>query len=272
MTSGGGPKLSVNVNKVATLRNSRGGEVPSLAAAVQVVLAAGARGITVHPRADQRHITPRDVRDLAALLAPRRADVEFNIEGDPRPDLLALVHEVRPHQCTLVPVKAGEITSQAGWPPGTPRQALAGVIADLRAAGVRVSLFVDPDVAAVAWAADLGAELAQTALQQKRHEAIELHLVLLGIGEGGDPPSLYQCLTAAVLRRHQRRGTVTDRRDHAPFQHETLDELTHLVTAREIEHGAVAARKKYRVVFAHVQLDQPLRVLEHLARARDSEG
>jgi len=151
-------RLSVNVNKVATLRNSRGGDVPSLVEAVQVVLAAGARGITVHPRADERHITPRDVRALAALLAPRRADVEFNIEGDPRPDLLALVHEVRPHQCTLVPVKAGEITSQAGWPPGTPRQALAGVIADLRTAGVRVSLFVDPDVAAVAWAADLGAD------------------------------------------------------------------------------------------------------------------
>jgi pyridoxine 5-phosphate synthase len=143
---------------VATLRNSRGGDVPSLVEAVQVVLAAGARGITVHPRADQRHITPRDVRDLAALLAPRRADVEFNVEGDPRPDLLDLVHAVRPHQCTLVPVKAGEITSQAGWPPDTPRPALAGVIADLRAAGVRVSLFVDPDEAAVAWAADLGAD------------------------------------------------------------------------------------------------------------------
>ncbi len=151
-------RLSVNVNKVATLRNSRGGHVPSLVEAVQVVLDAGARGVTVHPRADQRHITPGDVRDLAALLAPRRDTVEYNIEGDPRPDLLALVHEVRPHQCTLVPVKAGEITSEAGWPAGTPRAALAGVIAELQRAGVRVSLFVDPDVAAVAWAADLGAD------------------------------------------------------------------------------------------------------------------
>ncbi|MGD9903789.1 MAG: pyridoxine 5'-phosphate synthase [Vicinamibacterales bacterium] len=151
-------RLSVNVNKVATLRNSRGGDVPSLLEAVQVVLDAGARGITVHPRADQRHITPRDVRDVTSLLAPRRADVEFNIEGDPRPDLLALVHEVRPHQCTLVPVKAGEITSQAGWPADTPRQALGTVVSDLRAAGIRVSLFVDPDIQAVAWAADLGAD------------------------------------------------------------------------------------------------------------------
>ena len=151
-------RLSVNVNKVATLRNSRGGEIPSVIDAVSVVLDAGARGITVHPRADQRHITPRDVRDLAAFLTPRRESVEFNIEGDPRPDLLALVHEVRPHQCTLVPVKAGEITSQAGWPPETPRAGLAGAIDDLQRAGVRVSLFVDPDVRAVAWARELGAD------------------------------------------------------------------------------------------------------------------
>ena len=151
-------RLSVNVNKVATLRNSRGGHVPSLVDAVGVVLDAGARGITVHPRADERHVTARDVRDLASLLAPLRGTVEFNIEGDPRPDLLALVHEVRPHQCTLVPVKAGEITSQAGWAPDTPRPALAAAIGELQAAGVRVSLFVDPDPAAVSWARDLGAD------------------------------------------------------------------------------------------------------------------
>ena len=151
-------RLSVNVNKVATLRNSRGGEVPSLTEAVGVVLGAGARGITVHPRADQRHITPRDVRDLATLLAPRRHSVEFSIEGDPRDELVALVHEVRPHQCTLVPVKAGELTSQAGWPPDTPRAALADVMAGLQGAGVRVSLFVDPDLDAVSWARDLGAD------------------------------------------------------------------------------------------------------------------
>lgn len=150
-------RLSVNVNKVATLRNSRGGHEPSVLAAVGVVLDAGARGITVHPRADERHITARDVREIAALLAPQRGTVEYNIEGDPRPDLLALVHEVLPHQCTLVPVRPGEITSQAGWPADTPRTELAAVIADLRAAGVRVSLFVDPERDAIALARDLGA-------------------------------------------------------------------------------------------------------------------
>ncbi|HUU34992.1 MAG TPA: pyridoxine 5'-phosphate synthase [Vicinamibacterales bacterium] len=150
-------RLSVNVNKVATLRNSRGGHEPSVLDAVRVVLDAGARGVTVHPRADERHITPRDVREIAALLAPKRDMFEYNIEGDPRPDLLTLVHEIAPHQCTLVPVRPGEITSQAGWSADTPRAELAGVIADLRAAGVRVSLFVDPDRDAIALARDLGA-------------------------------------------------------------------------------------------------------------------
>jgi pyridoxine 5-phosphate synthase len=153
-----GPRLSVNVNKVATLRNSRGGALPSVTDAVRVCVAAGAAGITVHPRADERHITRWDVPALAAQLAPLRDRVEFNIEGDPRPDLLQMVREVRPHQCTLVPVIPGEITSQAGWPPDTPAAALRGVIDDLQQRGVRVSLFIDPDQAAVKWAASMGAQ------------------------------------------------------------------------------------------------------------------
>src|SRR5579862_3974952 len=115
-------RLSVNINKVATLRNSRGGALPSVVDAARVCVDAGAPGITVHPRADQRHITPMDVTALAAFLAPRRKEIEFNIEGDPRPDLMQTVMDVRPHQCTLVPVRAGEITSQAGWPPDTPAE------------------------------------------------------------------------------------------------------------------------------------------------------
>jgi pyridoxine 5-phosphate synthase len=150
-------RLSVNVNKVATLRNARGGSVPSVVDAVRVAVDAGAPGITVHPRADERHITPRDVRAIAAYLAPLRAAVEFNIEGDPRPDLLALVHEALPHQCTLVPVKPGEITSQAGWPSDTTADELKGVVGELQARGVRVSLFVEADRAAVEWAASMGA-------------------------------------------------------------------------------------------------------------------
>jgi pyridoxine 5-phosphate synthase len=150
-------KLSVNVNKVATVRNSRGGSIPSVLEAAAVCVAAGAPGITVHPRADARHITAADVRELAVFIAECRGLAEYNIEGDPRPDLLALVHEVKPTQCTLVPVRPGEITSQAGWAADTPRDVLGGAIAGLRAAGIRVSLFVDPDAAAIRWAAEAGA-------------------------------------------------------------------------------------------------------------------
>src|SRR2546421_10057630 len=148
--------LSVNVNKVATLRNSRGGREPDVCEAVEVCLAAGAPGITVHPRADRRHITPDDVRAIARLLHERAPSVEYNIEGDPRPELLDLVDEVRPAQCTLVPVVPGEITSQAGWRPGSATERMPDVVRRLRALGVRVSLFVDPSPDPIRWAASVG--------------------------------------------------------------------------------------------------------------------
>jgi pyridoxine 5-phosphate synthase len=151
-------KLSVNVNKVATVRNSRGGHAPSVIEAVRVCVDAGAPGITVHPRADARHITRQDVLEIAEELAPLRGKVEFNIEGDPRRELVELVVRVRPDQCTLVPVMPGEITSQAGWPDNTPRERLEGIIRQLKDAGVRVSLFVDPEPSAVQWAASLGGD------------------------------------------------------------------------------------------------------------------
>lgn len=151
-------RLSVNVNKVATLRNSRGGEVPSVVEAVDACLAAGATGITVHPRADQRHIRPADVRDIAERVATLRGRVEYNIEGDPRPEFLAMVHDVRPDQCTLVPVVPGELTSQGGWGPDVDDDKLGESIARLKADGIRVSVFVDPEEAPIRWAARLGAD------------------------------------------------------------------------------------------------------------------
>jgi pyridoxine 5-phosphate synthase len=151
-------RLSVNVNKVATLRNSRGGRVPDVIEAVQVCLDAGAPGITVHPRADRRHITPEDVRAIARELQTRAAGVEFNIEGDPRPELLDLVDEVGPDQCTLVPVVPGEVTSQAGWQRGASSERIPDVVGRLHDRGVRVSVFVDPDPDAINWAADVRAD------------------------------------------------------------------------------------------------------------------
>lgn len=151
-------RLSVNVNKVATLRNARGGTEPRLLDAVAACLAAGAGGITVHPRADRRHITSEDAREIARVLEGRRPAVEYNIEGDPRPDLLALVLELRPDQCTLVPVVPGEITSQAGWSAGPETEGLAAVIRTLKSCGTRVSLFVEPRTDAVHLASATGAD------------------------------------------------------------------------------------------------------------------
>jgi pyridoxine 5-phosphate synthase len=151
-------RLSVNVNKVATLRNSRGGQQPGVLDAVTVCLKAGVKGITVHPRADRRHITPDDVRDIARLLEEQWPDVEYNIEGDPRPDLVELVREVRPDQCTLVPVTPGEITSHAGWVAGAETDQLESAMVELKSAGIRISLFVDARPDAVRFAASLGAD------------------------------------------------------------------------------------------------------------------
>jgi len=151
-------RLSVNVNKVATLRNARGGAVPSVLEAVEVCIAAGAPGITVHPRADRRHITPEDVRAIARMLRGQPEKIELNVEGDPRPELLDLVQEVEADQCTLVPVVPGEVTSQAGWQIGPATEALPAIIGGLRQRGVRVSLFVDASPEPIRWAASAGAD------------------------------------------------------------------------------------------------------------------
>src|SRR5688572_17460090 len=150
-------KLSVNVNKVATLRNSRGGSDPDVLEAVAACVAAGAPGITVHPRADARHIRASDVHGIAELLK-RSPEIEYNIEGDPRPDLLELVLKVRPTQCTLVPVRPGEVTNQAGWPADTAVGELASIVGGIKRIGVRVSLFIDPVPDAVKWAAAVGGD------------------------------------------------------------------------------------------------------------------
>ena len=154
--------LSVNVNKVAVLRNSRGGHEPSVPAAGRAVLAAGAGGLTVHPRPDQRHIRPDDVRELARLA---RGRAEFNIEGNPfapprgdYPGLVALVQETRPQQVTLVPDGDGQLTSDHGFDLARDRAALAPLVAELKATGARVSLFVDAGVADLGIAAALGAD------------------------------------------------------------------------------------------------------------------
>lgn len=156
-------KLSVNLNKIALIRNSREGDYPSVPKHAEVCLAAGADGITVHPRPDQRHIRPRDVRDLAALVARHRG-IEFNVEGNPfagaegsYPGFLALVEETLPHQCTLVPDNSDQLTSDHGFDLKTSGEKLAPVIARLRQLGMRVSLFMDPEPEQIRLAREVGA-------------------------------------------------------------------------------------------------------------------
>lgn len=155
-------RLSVNINKIAVLRNSRGGSQPDLRAAAEVCIAAGAHGITVHPRPDQRHIRPGDVLSIAALLDRRH---EFNIEGNafapPRgdyPGLLALAEQTRPAQVTLVPDGDAQLTSDHGFDLAADAARLEPLIARLRQLGCRVSLFMDAGAADIGRAAEIGAD------------------------------------------------------------------------------------------------------------------
>jgi pyridoxine 5-phosphate synthase len=150
-------KLSVNVNKVALLRNSRALGIPSVTRTATIALDAGAHGITVHPRPDARHIRTEDVHDLAALLA-RHTEAEFNIEGNPFENALDLVRAVRPHQFTLVPDDPGQSTSDHGWDLRKHGERLKPIIAEVKRLGVRVSLFMDAEARAMAAAADVGAD------------------------------------------------------------------------------------------------------------------
>ena len=149
-------ELSVNVNKIATLRNARGGDRPSVTAFARAAIEAGAYGITVHPRPDERHIRARDVFELLPLV--REAGVELNIEGYPDPRYLELVRETRPDQATLVPDPPNVLTSDAGWDPEQQHAFLVDVVATIHDWGPRVSLFMETDLGAIDAARETGAD------------------------------------------------------------------------------------------------------------------
>lgn len=189
-------KLSVNINKIATLRNARGGNRPNVVQAAKDCERFGAQGITVHPRPDERHIRYRDVYDLKEVVT-----TEFNIEGNPTPEFLKLVKDVKPAQATLVPDAPDAITSNAGWNTLKHKDFLTDVIIDLREHGIRVSIFVDPDERIIEGAAlvdtdriELYTEAYAKNYQQDREKAIAPYLAAakkaqeygLGINAGHD--------------------------------------------------------------------------------------
>ena len=200
--------LSVNLNKVALLRNSRLGQIPSVTGAARIVLGAGAGGITVHPRPDQRHIRPDDVFELARLVA-EHPGIEFNIEGNPfagprdngYPGFDALIDEARPHQVTLVPDSDSQLTSDHGWDLTGDTRRLRDLIARYQRGKARASLFMDPDREAISRARDTGAErielytgpFADAALHLgldhpetlavfERYRAAAAHAIAIGLG------------------------------------------------------------------------------------------
>jgi pyridoxine 5-phosphate synthase len=195
-------KLSVNVNKVALLRNTRTIGIPSVVKAARICIEAGAHGITVHPRPDQRHIRPEDVHDLAELLKDYPS-VEYNIEGNPfEGDFMALVAEVRPDQATLVPDTPDAFTSDQGWDLAKDGGRLTPIVRDLKKMGARVSLFMDPEPESTIGATDVGADRIElytesyasafeagdssTAFEQFSATAVEARRHGLGVNAGHD--------------------------------------------------------------------------------------
>lgn len=146
-------RLSVNINKIATLRNARGGNVPEVLKTALDCERFGAQGITVHPRPDERHIRFQDARDLKPVLT-----TEFNIEGNPTPEFIKLVLEIVPAQVTLVPDNPGQLTSDHGWDAKKYKEELRSIISEFHKAGIRTSIFLDPDMEMVGHAKDTGTD------------------------------------------------------------------------------------------------------------------
>lgn len=183
----GQTRLSVNLNRVALLRNSRPLAIPSVTRAATLALQAGAHGITVHPRPDERHIRAHDVHELAELLK-QWPQAEFNIEGNPFHNLMPLVRAVRPQQCTFVPDSAEQATSDHGWRLPQDSAALAPLVAEAKGLGVRVSLFMDPNPDAMRAARELGADRVElyTETYARAHGTPALAAVLAGFVASAD--------------------------------------------------------------------------------------
>ena len=178
--------LSVNINKVATLRNARGGKVPDLLQVAADLQQMGAQGITIHPRPDERHIRYSDARSL-----PQVITTEFNIEGNPNPKFIDLALEVQPNQVTLVPDGPDALTSNAGWDTLANKEYLQNIIGKFKTAGIRTSIFVDPNEEMVAGAAETGTD------------RIELYTEAYAVSYPDDPKRAIAPFVAAAKKANE---------------------------------------------------------------------
>ncbi len=238
-------RLSVNLNKVALLRNSRHTGVPDVLKFARIAKEAGADGITVHPRPDERHIRAADVPALAALMQSWRPEIELNIEGYPDERLLRIVRSVKPEQCTLVPDAPDAFTSEAGWDfSGSDFALLRRAVAELKPLGCRVILFVDPDCPAVERAGETGAD------------GVEIYTGAYAAAfRAGDPAAaLAQCV-ATAKRANAAALVVNVGHDlslaNLPGFVAAMPEIAeasigHELTADALEIGFAAAIKAYR--------------------------
>jgi pyridoxine 5-phosphate synthase len=226
--------LSVNLNKVALLRNQRNIGIPSVTHAATLVLEAGADGITVHPRPDGRHVRGHDVDELKALLQ-RWPGAEFNIEGNPFHQLMEFVRQARPDQCTFVPDETGAFTSDHGWDLAKDGARLKPLIDEARALGVRVSLFMDPVPDAMLAARDLGADRVEL--------YTEPYARAFGTAEQGPQLARYRAASEAALRAGLgvNAGHDLNRDNLAPFLSAVpaVDEVSigHALIADALEFG-----------------------------------
>ena len=243
-------KLSVNLNKIALLRNTRTLGIPSILRAANLALRGGADGITVHPRPDGRHIRGHDVTELAEMLKTTPL-IEFNIEGNPFHNLLDFVRTVRPHQCTLVPDESGQFTSDHGWDIQNDALRLAPAVAELGSLGVRVSLFMNPLPEAMKSVKALGAD------------RVELYTEPYAQAFGTDRQTvvLNEYVAAAAAARAEGLGVNAGHDlnlENLPaFVHAIpfVDEVSigHALIADALEHGLSETVRRYRAA-ATVQI------------------
>jgi pyridoxine 5-phosphate synthase len=242
-------RLSVNLNKIALLRNSRRTGVPDLLRFARLAINAGSQGITVHPRPDERHIRRADVPAIAGLLAPMRPRIELNIEGYPDDRLLEIARDAKPEQCTLVPDAPDAFTSEKGWELGPTQMQLARpAIVALKALGARVILFIDPDPAVLDRIVEAGAE------------GVEIYTgsYAAAFRSGNSAALLDAC--AETARQAQARGLVVNAGHdlnlknlppligRVPFLAEAS--IGHELTADALEMGFAAAVRAYAAALA----------------------